>query len=222
MDLVGTDVMSSIMSFIDREYIFLATINRTARDCFWGSNTTRLSTCFESFERLQFSQIEDERGDFDKYINTCGNLEILKYSITVGWNTRPNDALEHAVLTCNHAMIDWLRWVQLEGVGPPCMIAAVKSGDLDLVRTFCVDGILDPQADNFVPLGNVFTYTLAIRERTSICLKWKQGFGDDLVDAALELGHLYILKWLRKQGVSVRAGEPIGSAARHGKRNILR
>lgn len=219
------DICSNILKFMDRDYIFSGIINKTSRSYYIDIGTfTNLSACFSGMSRFTESNIEYiynmQSGSCDSYLNKCGSIDIIKYSIEKQWNLSLNTTLENAIRTKNEDMENYLRGRK---VGPACMIAAVESGDIERVMRYCDGDLLGPFAQNFLPTSDYgYIPTISIRERKRICKNWKIHVGTDyLIPAAIKVNSIAILKWLVDNGIQVDEGISTRDGIVHGNRDLV-
>jgi hypothetical protein len=200
--LLNHDVSFLVMEFLHGEYVFYGLVNRWCRDYFRrvGDVGTRVSACFESVPRMMGSGILDEAGIHkDRYVLKSASTEVLDYCETHGIVASINGALEHAIRRVDLDAIAWLE-SRFELHGPACMIAAVESGSLDMVKRFCVDNLLDYRAHNFFPDGSHIC-NLRDRDRMIVCDRWRDYVGDYLIESVKETGNFEILRWLHDQKI---------------------
>lgn len=200
--ILNHDVGSSIMDYLHGEYIFLGSINRRCRDYFRTVNntTTNVSSCFESVLRMTESGILGEKDiSMDRYVYNTRSTEVLEYAEKHKIVYSINGALEYAIRRMDIKIIDWME-SRCEMHGPACMIAAVESGSLEMVRKYCVDNLLDYRAHNFFPEGSHIC-NLRERDRLEVCRKWRSYVGDYLIEAVKHHGYFDILKWLHEQKI---------------------
>jgi len=190
------------MDFVGNEYIFVGLVNRRARDSLRANRrtTTNVSSCFESVNRLvesgilQVSWIKK-----DPYVYNSRSTEVIEYAEKNKIVRSVNGVLSYAIRRQDWDMIDWME-SRFEMHGPACMIAAVESGSLDMVKRYCIDGLLHYDAEYFFPEGS-HMYNLKERDRMQVCYNWRNYVGDYLVEAAKNNGHLEILKWLHSEKI---------------------
>ena len=195
------------MDYLRNEYLFVGSVNRQSRDFFRKINNTvtNVSSCFESVAKLEWSGLLDTSDKKNNYINlepyvySSRSTDVLQYVEDHRIVYSINGALEHAIRRRDLDMIDWLEG-RFEMHGPACMIAAVESGSLDMVKRYCVENLLNCGAENFFPAG-AHVYDLRERDRMIICREWRAYVGDYLVEAAKYGGYFEILRWLYSQGI---------------------
>lgn len=190
------------MDYLRNEYIFVGTVNKKSRDFFrkTKNTVTNVSSCFESVSKLEWSgilQVPDIRKD--PYVYNSLSTEVLEYAERNQIVHSINGALACAIRRKDFKMIDYLE-DRFEMHGPACMIAAVESGCLDMVKRYCRGNILDYRAEHFFPDGS-HIYNLRERDRIEVCHNWKGYVGDYMIESAKERGYFEILKWLHSQGI---------------------
>ncbi len=203
-EILNHDVGSQILGFLPEEYIFLGSVSRSCRDILKsrGDTVTRVSSCFESVEKLKHSGILKRTNEIkmEPYVYNSPSVEVLEYAEKHKIVHDINGALEYAIRRRDFKVIDWMEGFRLEMHGPSCMIAAVESGDLDMVKRYCVDNVLDYRAHNFFPSGS-HLYNLNERDRIEVCGNWRTYVGDYLLEAVKNHGYFDIIKWLHTQGI---------------------
>ena len=203
-EILNHDVGSQILDYFLDEYIFVGPVNRKCRAFFKdkGSTVTKVSSCFESVEKLKQSGILNRTNEInmDPYVYNSPSMEVLEYADKNNIVYDINGALEYAIRRKDFKIINWMECTRFEFHGPSCMIAAVESGDVDMVKRYCVDNLLDYRAHNFFPSGT-HLYNLNDRDRIEICSNWRSYVGDYLIEAVKNHGYFDILKWLQTQGI---------------------
>lgn len=207
-DVFSHDVSSHIMEYLVGEYMFVGSVNRRSRDFFntvVKDTSTNISSCFESVAKLEQSGIlEKNKGtneiNLEPYVYNSPSTDVLEYAEKHKIVYSINGALEYAIRRMDFNVIDWMEDTRFELHGPSCMIAAVESGSMEMVKRFCVDNLLDYRAHNFFPVG-AHLYNLNDRDRIEVCSNWRTYVGDYLLEAVKIHGYFDILKWLHTQGI---------------------
>ncbi len=203
-EILNHDVGFRIMDFLVDEYIFVGSVNRRCRDIFKSKDNmvTRVSSCFESVEKLRQSGILNKTNEInlEPYVYNSPSIEVLEYAEKNKVAHDINGALAYAIRRKDFKIIDWMECTRFEMHGPSCMIAAVESGDLEMVKRYCVDNVLDYRAHNFFPNG-AHLYNLNDRDRIEVCSNWRTYVGDYLLESVKNHGYFDILKWLHAQGI---------------------
>ncbi len=225
--VLGHDAGSTALEFLRDEFVFVARVNRRCRCLFrdvLGSTSTSVSSCFTSLPRLLDSGVlGDRRLEKDAYVFNSRSIEVLEFAEKNRVVPSLNKALACAIRRADVGVIDWLEGTRFEAHGPACMIAAVESGSMDMVRRFCRDGVLDHRAPNFFD-DECHVYNLRVRDRVEVCRRWRQYVGDYLIEAAINGGHFEILRWLESQRIPDPREEKgaVGAAARNGSAEMVR
>jgi len=222
----NADLVSVILPFAGKDqYLFVGTVNKCCY-YFCGIKKTEVTSCFETVPRLQDSGIQYQDYSLNHYVMKCGSLDIMRYALNTGMVDNLNGALEHAIRSNNTQLITALKNEFHETkIGPSCLVAAVESGSLAMVKTYCVDGVLDAKAANFGLEDNYF-YPFDMTAKRMICRRWKIYVGDYLIEAAKRYGHFEILKWLHAENIPSmyelsENHDIIGEAAAHGNREMV-
>ncbi|CAM9211789.1 unnamed protein product [Pylaiella littoralis] len=195
---------SLILEFTCDEYLFTGTINKACHNWYRKkTKKTSVARCFQSISRVKDSGIIDVSHICpEEFVYRCDSIEVMHYSRETMLVPNLNGALEHAIRSKNRGLI-----AAIEGryedarVGPACLIAAVESGSLELVKRYCADGVLDRRAQNF-GLRDSFSYPHDISDKATICDEWRFYVGEYLVEAAKRRGFVEILSWLHSQDIS--------------------
>lgn len=232
----NVDLLSLICEFaFKEEYLFAATVNRTwNRVCGTDSKKTMLAACFETLSRLKESVAASppsfiSQKSLPECVITCGRIEVMQHALRIDLVSNLSGSLEHAIRCNNTQLITDLTDLNVDcgetRIGPACLIAAVESGSLDLVREYCADGVLDYRARNFGLEDNYF-YPFDSTAKKTICGGWKTYVGDYLIEAAKREGHFEILRWLHAQNIPSadelsENHDIIGEAAAHGNREMV-
>lgn len=234
----NVDLLSLICEFaFNEEYLFAATVNRTWLEvCGTDSKKTMLAACFETLSRLKESVAASPHSfisqkSLPEYVITCGRIEVMQHALRINLVNNLTGSLEHAIRCNNTALIADLTDLNTKSdfgearIGPACLIAAVESGSLALVREYCADGVLDYRARNFGLEDNYF-YPFDSTAKKTICGGWKTYVGDYLIEAAKREGHFEILRWLHAQNIPsadelAENHDIIGEAAAHGNREMV-
>ncbi len=224
------DLMSTILAFAPKdEYLFVGLVNRATHRAHGMRRRTNVSRCFGSVARLQVSEqagLSNSQKSVSPHVMACASVDVMKHALHIGLVDNLNGALEHAIRSNDAALISRLNTEFGETrIGPACLIAAVESGSLALVRQYCRDGVLDHRAPNFGLRDNYF-YPFDVRAKKMICHRWKMYVGDYLIEAAKQRGHFQILKWLHSQHIpSVDefsdTHDIVGEAAAHGNKEMV-
>lgn len=223
----NVDLVSVVFAFCrEDEYLFFGTINRAFHRSARGHKETHEARCFETVSRLEDSEIYSHvPTSVQRRIAMCGSVEVIRHALLTGLVDNVNCALEHAIRSNDHILVDALQdEFHRTKVGPACLVAAVESGSVEMVQKFCADGVLDPRAPNFGLEDNYF-YPFDVRAKRMICRHWRMYVGNYLIDAAKRCGHFDILKWLHAHNIpandSFEDPENIGEAAMHGNREMV-
>ena len=222
-------LLSSVLDYAcnSDEYLFFGTVNASFRRLFGERRETSVSACFQTLSRAKESEVlllAPESAA--RHVMKCGSIDVLRHALSTGVVDSVNGALEHAIRTKDESLIASLETDFRESrLGPACLIAAVESGSLSMVRKYCQDGALDPTAPNFGMQDSYF-FPFSAKERRMICNRWKVYVGDLLVEAAKDGGHLEILQWLHAHGIPAieeQRDNPdvVGTAAIHGDRDMV-
>lgn len=223
-DLFNQDVVCSIMDYLKNEYIFIGLVNRNSYNFFKNNENTctSVSSCFESVPKLEWSGIlKDKDINVEQCVYHSKSKEVIEYAESKKVVHSINSVLEHAIRRKDMDMIDWME-SRSEMHGPACMIAAVESGSMDMVKRFCVDNLLHYDADNFFPDG-AHLYNLSMGDKIIVCEQWKEYVGDYLIESAKDNGLFEILKWLHSQGIPNPNEFPglVGNAAIYGSEEMV-
>lgn len=203
-DVFNHDVSFHIMDYLVGEYIFVGSVNRKSRDFFKNklkNTVTNVSSCFESVEKLKQSGILERTKEIrlEPYVYNSPSTEVLEYAEKNKVVYSINGALSQAIRRMDFKVIDWME-DRFELHGPSCMIGAVESGSLDMVKRYCIDNLLDYRAHNFFPDG-AHLYNFNDRDRMEVCSNWRAYVGDYLLEAVKSHGYFDIMKWLHTQGI---------------------
>lgn len=227
--LNSRDLVSAILAFARRdEYLFVGLVNR-AFCCAYETKKTNVAHCFKSVCRLRESTGAPSFTALTSvpcHVMKCGSIDVMRHALHARFVDNLNGALEHAIRSDDAELTLTLNTEFRETrIGPACLIAAVESGSLALVRQYCRDGVLDHRAPNF-GLGDSYFYPFDLRAKQMICHRWKMYVGDYLIEAAKRGGHFEILRWLHSENIpSVdemsETHDIIGEAAAHGNRDMV-
>lgn len=225
--LNNPDLLSLILAFARKdEFLFVGTINKSCYSSY-GTKHTNVASCFQTVSRLHDSGIQ-YRHHFSLHCHVmkCGSADVMRHALHTGLVDNLNGALEHAIRSKDTELITALETEFRETrIGPSCLVAAVESGSLALVKAYCADNVLDHRAANFGLEGNYF-YPFDMSAKRMICRWWKMYVGDYLIEAAKRYGHFEILKWLHAQNIPTvdelsESHDIIGEAAAHGNREMV-
>lgn len=232
--LNNADLVSAVLAFSQEdEFWFFGRVNRAFHESYRSRNTMAAS-CFESVHRLEDSLCKLRAiatTSIEEHVMKCSSSDVMRHALSTGMVTSLNGALEHAIRSNNTNLITCLeKEFQETRVGPACMVAAVQSGSLELVKKYCNDGVLSPEADNFGLIDSYF-HPFSMSEKRMICRQWKKYVGDYLTEAAKQGGFFEILKWLHFHNIP-HPGELdkasthythdiVGEAAMHGNKDMV-
>ena len=178
-----------------------------------------MNTWVETVESVyKFGTLEDIQLAYE-------NINVYKGAYTFTFDPdipKYNFDYVHEVLENKNFTLDvvceWFKKNKVQ-MTPRTMLSAVESGNIEYVKHFCKDGVLDPTSNNFYPVFHYDGYSRIMNtglvtgkdeddepskhecfEYASI--HWKKLMGPYLVNGAIKHGHLDILKWLFSQGIS--------------------
>lgn len=218
------DLLSAVLAYAPRdEYMFLGTVNKAFSDTY-GTGQTNVASCFTTVSRLEEAGVRVI--ECRNHVMKCGSVDVMRHALHTGLVGNLNGALEHAIRCNDTELITALEKEFHETkIGPACLVAAVESGSLALVQTYCADGVLDARAANFGLDDNYF-YPFDMTAKRMICRRWKIYVGDYLIEAAKRCGHFDILKWLHSEHIPsiddlLEHHNIIGEAAAHGDREMV-
>lgn len=201
------ELCSTIVGFTQDEYLFIGTVNRAFYVTYQcaarkRTKTTAVALCFESVSRLKDSGICNVAHiSSAEYIYRCNSIEVMRHARDASVLPDLNGALEHAIRSNDQDLIRALEEKYSDArVGPACLIAAVESGSLELVKRNCADDVLDRRAANF-GLRDSYFFPFDLSAKATICDEWKTYVGEYLVEAAKLCHFLHILTWLHSQGM---------------------
>lgn len=87
---------------------------------------------------------------------------------------------EHGELAVKTNNIDIVKWfVRNVPMGPCCMMEAVKTGNIIMVKLVCVDAFISPYASNWDPISKDYAYSftgMTFNDKVYISQDWEKNY----------------------------------------------